>query len=150
MTTRTNPAAGALQAANALRRSVSHLARHLRTLRADHGVSLGKVSLLARLHRAGRPMTATELAARERLQPQSLTRLIADLEQRGLIRRTPDEADRRHLWIDIAPKGSELLRSDARRQNAWLARAMAERLTPAERDTLRAAAALLERLADED
>ena len=149
MTTRTNPAAGALQAANALRRSVSHLARHLRTLRADH-MSLGKVSLLARLHRAGRPMTATQLAARERLQPQSLTRLIADLEQRGLIRRTPDESDRRHLWIDIAPKGSELLRADARRQNAWLARAMAERLTPAERDTLHAAAALLERLADED
>ncbi|HEY1613246.1 MAG TPA: MarR family transcriptional regulator [Rhizomicrobium sp.] len=139
----------ALVVANALRRSVTRMARRLRSLRKDHGVSGAKLSLLGRLHRAGRPMTAVELARLEHLQPQSLTRIIADLDQLGLIQRRPDMQDRRQLLIETTAKGEALLAMDALQQNAWLAMAMSAGLSAAERDLLRIAAELMDRLSDE-
>jgi DNA-binding MarR family transcriptional regulator len=91
-------------------------------------------------------MTASDLAQIERLQPQSVTRLIADLEERGLIRRKQDAGDRRQFLLAITSEGHDLLAEDARRQNMWLARKMAETLTPAEREILGIAAGLMERL----
>ncbi len=144
------PSAEVLTTANALRRSVARMGRRLRALRADHGVSGAKLSLLARLHRAARPLTAVELARFERLQPQSLTRIIADLDELGLIRRRPDALDRRQILIETTAKGEALLAMDALQQNAWLSTAMLANLSAAERDILRIAADLMDRLADED
>ena len=136
-------------AATKVRRSVTHLARRLRGLRSDHGISGSKLAILGWLFRAGTPMTATDLARLERLQPQSLTRIIAELDEQGLIRRTPDEADRRQIHIEITLAGQELLIIDAYRQNRWLTEVMASKLTRAEREILAIAADLLEKLADE-
>lgn len=140
--------AGALLLANELRRGVASLARRLRAERAPHGVAATKLSLLGRLARADAPLTASALAGLERLQPQSLTRIIAELEQEKLIRREPDELDRRALLIEVTERGRQLLAEDARRQNRWLAMAMAQALTPAEMRMLGLAAELLEQLAD--
>jgi len=139
-----------LRDANALRRSSGALLRRLRAMRVEHGVSGSKLSVLGWLERAHRPLTASRLAELERLQPQSLTRIIAELERAGFIRRREDDADRRQLLIEITPKGNDLLVQDARRQNRWLAEAMAKELTPAERDVLRIAAGLLDRLTTEN
>jgi DNA-binding MarR family transcriptional regulator len=136
-----------LQAANVLRRSVLGLTRQLRSIRAEHGVSAAKLGLLARLERAGQPMTASDIAPLQRLQPQSLTRLIADLEARGLIRRKRDEHDRRQFLIEVTPEGHELLARDAHLQCVWLSEAMTRSLTSAERAMLTVAAQLLEVLA---
>jgi DNA-binding MarR family transcriptional regulator len=134
-----------LAIAHATRRSTLALARQLRRMRSDHGISAAKLALLSRLERLGRPMTASDLAQIERLQPQSITRLIADLEEKGLLKRTQDPVDRRQFLLAITPRGHDLLAEDAGRQNAWLARRMAETLTPAERDLLAIAARLMER-----
>jgi len=139
----------ALRAADHIRRSVGDLSRLMRALRDDHGVSASKLSALGRLHRAGRPLAAVELARLERLQPQSLTRIIAELEKDGFIVRTRNEKDRRQLDIAISDKGSALLTRDALRQNAWLAQAMAEKLTPAERAILSLNAELIDRLSNQ-
>jgi len=92
-------------------------------------------------------MTATDLARLERLQ--SLTRIIAELDERGLIRRTPAEEDRRQVLIEITQAGRELLVVDAYRQNQWLTETLAARLTKAEREILGIAAELLDKLASE-
>jgi DNA-binding MarR family transcriptional regulator len=97
----------------------------------------------------GTPMTATDLARLERLQPQSLTRIIAELDEQGLIRRTPDAADGRQLLIEITQAGKDLLVVDAYRQNQWLMEAMAAKMTRAEREILAIAADLLDKLAGE-
>jgi DNA-binding MarR family transcriptional regulator len=136
--------------ASATRRSITRMARCLRQLRSPHEVSGSKLSLLGRLFRAARPMTATDLAHIEHLQPQSLTRIIADLEEGGLIHRREDEKDRRQLLIEITPKGCDLLIQDAQRQNAWLVQMMTTQLTRAEREILRISSELLDQLADED
>jgi DNA-binding MarR family transcriptional regulator len=138
----------ALETADVLRRSVLGLARQLRLIRAEHGVSGAKLRLLSRLERAGGPMTASDLAPLQRLQPQSLTRLIADLEARGLIHRKRDEGDRRQFLIEITPEGHDLLARDAELQSEWLSEAMAKSLTSAERAMLPVAAQLLELLAE--
>ncbi|HTV50610.1 MAG TPA: MarR family transcriptional regulator [Steroidobacteraceae bacterium] len=142
------PTGAAVPVANELRRGVASLARRLRGMRAPHGIAATKLSLLGRLARAHHPLTASELAALERLQPQSLTRIIAELEEQGLIRREPDQLDRRALLIEATERGRQLLIEDARRQNRWLATVMAQTLTAAEIRLLGIAAELLEQLAD--
>lgn len=139
-----------IEAANVLRRALADVGRRLRSLRADHGISPAKLSLLGRLVRAGRPMTATELASLERLQPQSLTRVIAGLEADGLIARKPNGTDRRQIDISLTERGRTLIRRDAVAQNAWLAEAIDQRLSPTEQAVLMLAADLLDRLTDHD
>ena len=139
-----------IQAADNVRRGVASLSRQLRRMRADHGVSAAKLSVLGQLYRAGRDVTAVDLARWERLQPQSLTRIIAELEERGLIARRQDEDDRRQMLITITEGGRALLYHDARQQTAWLAEAMDRRLTVTEQGLLRLAAGLLDKLTDGD
>jgi DNA-binding MarR family transcriptional regulator len=94
------------------------------------------------------PLTVTALATKERVQPQSLTRTLADLEESKLIIRRQDQVDRRQSLTEITSAGEDLLRNDARRQATWLALAMSSVLTPAEREVLRVAAQLMRQLAD--
>ena len=132
--------------ASTLRHSTAALSRRLRALRADHGISASKLSVLGWLARARRPLTASELAQLERLQPQSLTRVLAELEEAALIHRHEDASDRRRQLIGVTIKGLELLAEDVRRQTRWLAESMSSKLTGAERDLLLIAAALFDRL----
>jgi DNA-binding MarR family transcriptional regulator len=133
--------------AGMLRQGMSRLGRRLRAERVGHGLSLSRLSLLNLLARNG-PMTASAMAAAERLQPQSLTRMLSRLENDGLIVRSPDDVDRRQVRIDITREGMAVLDEDTDRREAWLAKAMAERLTPTKCELLRLAAGLMERLAD--
>ena len=63
-------------------------------------------------------MSAAELAARERIRPQSLTRLVAQLEQSGYIKRRDDESDGRRVLIDITTSGKDVLIRDVRQRDA--------------------------------
>jgi DNA-binding MarR family transcriptional regulator len=139
----------ALRAADTLRRTLTRIHRQLRRLRADHGVSPSKLMILSQLMRAGVPLAAVDLARLERLQPQSLTRIIAELETRGLVTRRPSETDRRQVLIDITPAGCDLLITDARQQSAWLAAAIDTKLSGTEQGLLMLAVPLLARLVGE-
>lgn len=105
------------------------------------------LGILAHLYRRG-PMTPGALAAAERLQPQSLTRTLARLERQRLIARRADEQDRRRSVLALTDAGRQALVQDMRQRDSWLADAMAQQLTAAERDLLRIAAELMDRLAD--
>lgn len=127
-------------------RGVLRLARRLRIEAPAGGLSTAALGLLATLHREG-PMPGVALAEAEGLQPQSLTRLLAALVTGGMIERTPDPADRRNLIIAITPNGRRSLRGAMQARRRWLADALADRLSGAERDTLIAASELMLRLA---
>lgn len=133
--------------ATSILRGVLRLGRRLRAERPDGTTSLSALSILATLHRRG-PMVAVALAAEERLQPQSLTRLIAGLERDGLIERTPNEADRRALVIAPTRQGLAVLAADMSARRRWLERAMTAALTDEERDTLVRASHIMLKLAD--
>ena len=86
---------------------------------------------------------------RERVQRPTATRLIAGLEERGLVGRTADPGDRRSSLIAVTPEGAALLRELRTRKDAFLARRL-NALPPEDRDTLARAAALLDRLLEEE
>jgi len=131
------------EAATLIVRAVLSLGRRLRTEGPEGSISLSALSILATLYRVG-SVPAVRLAAEERLQPQSLTRLIAGLERDGLIVRTPGETDRRELTIHLTARGLETLAADIRARRHWLERAMAATLTEDESATLlRASEAML-------
>lgn len=86
-----------------------------------------------------------ELAARELVQPPSMTRVVNDLERRGFVRRYDNPADRRQALVSLTERGREVLLSNRRRRNDWLARRIAA-LDPAEREILRQAVPILEKV----
>jgi DNA-binding MarR family transcriptional regulator len=122
------------------------LGRRLRMERPETEVTSAELSVLGLLHQA--PMSAGELARAERVQPQSLTRILAALEERGEIGRHPDPADRRRSVLSITESGRALLLADVAQRDRWLAMAMAEQLSVAETVLLTMAGELMERLAE--
>jgi DNA-binding MarR family transcriptional regulator len=131
--------------ASMLRISIMRLARRLRTERTDETLTLSQLAVLGTLDRHG-PMTLGELAAHERVQPPSMTRIVSGLEERRLVVRDQHLADRRLVIVRLTAEASALLAVDRRRRDAWLARRVRE-LTPDEHETLRRAAPVLEKLA---
>lgn len=131
--------------ASALRLAVMRLARRMRAERADTSLTLSQLAALATLERHG-AMTPRDLAAAERVQPPSLTRLAASLEEQGLITRTPHASDGRRVLLAVSASGVALLREDRRRREAWLAQQLAG-LEPEERAVLKHATTVLDRLA---
>lgn len=130
-----------------LRSAVSTLARRLRTQHPADDMGTTEMVILGRLLRVG-SSGAAELARGEGLQPQSITRALRSLEDRGLVRRGTDDADRRRAVIEITAKGEARLRAALFGRITWLSRALEGRFTPEERATLRAAAKLMQRLAE--
>jgi len=134
--------------ATALRISVSRLARRLRAERLAKGLEPGlsdtQLAALAALERHG-AMTPGELAEHEKVQPPSMTRVIAVLEERGLVRRAPHETDRRQVVLTATEQGTTVVQQARRLREAWLAKRLRE-LTPQERALLRQAAPILEKL----
>ncbi|MFC3998536.1 MarR family transcriptional regulator [Nocardiopsis sediminis] len=127
-----------------LRVAVSRLARRLRAQRPDASLSLGQSAVLFTLARHGQ-MTPGALADQEKVQPPSMTRIIAALEERGMVRRTKHPDDQRRQLVDLTDEGRALVRADTRRREAWLAQRLIE-LTAEEKETLRKAAEILDRL----
>jgi DNA-binding MarR family transcriptional regulator len=135
--------------ATTMRISISRLARRLRVERLGLGetesvLSDIQLAALAALERH-ESMTPGELAEHEKVQPPSMTRVIAVLEERGLVRRTPHATDRRQVVLTVTPEGSDLVQRVRRRREAWLAQRMQE-LVPEELEILRAAAPILEKI----
>jgi DNA-binding MarR family transcriptional regulator len=130
-----------------LRLVVARTARRLRQeVSAD--LSPSTISALASIDRHG-PLTPSELAAHERVQRPTVTRVLARLEELGLIERAPDPADRRSSLISTSAEGRALLRGQRSRKDLYLARRLAT-LEPDELATLDRAAAILERMLDEE
>ena len=134
------------QLASALRIAMMRVARRLRTAQADETLTLSQISALASLDRHG-PCSPSALAEIERVQPPSMTRVIAALEERGLAVRAPHETDRRQSVLALSEAGRALLDETRRRRHAWLARCL-EELPEADRAVLRAALPVLERLGE--
>ena len=115
--------------AHRLRPVIARLARRMRQqaggdLSPTQGAALHTVACHG-------PLTPSELAAREQIQRPTATRVLARLEEAGLVARTADPADRRSSLVATTPAGVALLASVRHRKDAYLAQRL-ERLSPAE------------------
>jgi DNA-binding MarR family transcriptional regulator len=125
-------------------RGATGLAQRMRAERPRDGTTLSMISVLSHLYREG-SATAGRLAALQRVEPQTMTRTLARLEEDGLISRRPDESDRRQVRIELTEAGRDRFMADVRPRVEWLAAAM-ESLSPTEREVLRLAGTLMESL----
>lgn len=114
----------------------------------ETGLSQGAISALGTVTRCG-PVTLGRLAELERVQPPSMTKIVARLEEEGLVVREIDPDDRRVARVRSTPAAAEVLAELRSRRNEYLAARLAE-LSPAELATLEAALPALERLAELD
>ncbi len=113
------------QLASTLRLSLLRAARRLRAQRVNTTATLSQLSALATICKSG-PLSAGEIAAIERVQPPSMTKILASLEQAGWIERTSQPEDRRQSIIAITPAGRDLLAEETRARDEWLAKRLVE------------------------
>ena len=118
----------------------------IRRLRAEYRFSLTQAAVLRRLEQEG-PQYIGELAAAERVRPQSMSQTLAELEAENLIMRSPDESDGRRIRVTLTQLGLEAMTQERARRDGWLSRAIAE-LTAEERGVLAGAVDLLRRLSE--
>lgn len=131
--------------ASRLRLAVVRLNRRLRAQRADNEVSLTQISALSSLYKCG-PMTPGQLAAREGVQPPSMTRVIAALEGLEYVERSPHPTGGRQAIVTLTKEGQDYVRTTISRREMWLDQRLAE-LTDEERRVLSKAAEIIERMA---
>jgi DNA-binding MarR family transcriptional regulator len=133
--------------ASSLRPSLLRLTRLVRNQRVDMSITLTQLSAIYTLRKHG-PMSAGELATCEKVQPPSMTKVLANLEERGLVRRDVHPADRRQAIIAITDDGVALLESEQRSRDLWLTRRLGA-LTADERALLHRVVPILDKLAEQ-
>jgi DNA-binding MarR family transcriptional regulator len=136
--------------ASRLRLAVARLSRRIRQQAAATGDELtaSAQATLATVEHRG-PVSLGELAAVEQVQPPSMTRIIARLEEWGYVLRAVDPTDRRIARVAITDDGRELLARSRTRKDVFLAQRVAG-LSDADRARLQRALPILEHLLDDE
>lgn len=132
-------------AVNSLRSAVMRLSRRLKHQRVDESLSPTEMSVLGTLSLCG-SATPGELARKEHVQPPSMTRIVALLEAKGLVRLEPHPEDRRQKVVTKTEQAEAMLAESRAKRNAFLA-TLVDGLDEDEWAKLRAAAPVLEKLA---
>ncbi|MHB1444769.1 MAG: MarR family winged helix-turn-helix transcriptional regulator [Acidimicrobiales bacterium] len=135
-----------LETISRVRLCVLRLSRRLRQ-NAAAGVTPSQLAVLSTLDLHG-PMTLGDLAAHEGVQPPSVTRMVDALEKSALVKRTESATDRRAVLAELTTQGRGAMEAIRQRRDAWLAERMG-RLSPPEREALKAALPVLEALAED-
>jgi DNA-binding MarR family transcriptional regulator len=133
--------------ASALRLSLLRAARRIRSQRVNTAATLSQLSALATVRKRG-PLSAGEVASIERVQPPSMTKILAALEASGWVQRAAHPDDRRQSIISITPAGRALLEAETRARDEWLSERLVE-FSEAELQVLRDAVTVLDRLGSE-
>ncbi len=141
MTTRTTVDAARLRLA------LMRIARRLRQA-GSTGITPSQLSALATLDRSG-PVPLRDLAAAEKVGPSTLTRIVAALEDQGLLERVVDPSDRRVTLASITPAGRTLL-TQARDSGTRLLAERIAALDPADAEAVAVALPVLEALLGDD
>lgn len=132
-------------AARDLRVVISRVRRRAKDASDNLELTPSQMSVLSRLGQDGAASTS-DLAAAERVRPQSMAATLGVLDERGLIQRRPDPDDGRRQLVSLSESGLEAFRGGRQARQEWLSRTMQDSFTEAELATINEALALLQRL----
>ncbi|MEV5016607.1 MarR family winged helix-turn-helix transcriptional regulator [Streptomyces sp. NPDC053780] len=138
------PTSEAAAIAAELRTAMGKLTRRVKH---EDRIPLGQVAVLGALDRAG-AMTTSDLAADQRVRPQSMARAVGLLMEKDLVTRRAHPTDGRKTLVELSDAGRAALEAERTRRAGWLAQAIDAGLDEEERALLARSTALLERLAD--
>jgi DNA-binding MarR family transcriptional regulator len=136
--------ASAVQAASQVRVVFGRVKRRLKELAEQDDLTPSQSSVLSRIDKEG-PASASELAAAERVRPQSMAAILAALRAADLIQRHPDPQDGRRQVVSLTTSGRHRLQGDRKVRQEWLAQTLQDHCTEDERQTVLAGLALLDR-----
>jgi DNA-binding MarR family transcriptional regulator len=138
------PGAATAALADQLHSAAIHLLRRLRREDDASGLPAPQLSALSVIVFGG-PVTLGALAAAEQVRPPTITKLVATLEDAGLVAREIDLDDRRVVRVSATAKGTRLLHDGRQRRVATLAATLGG-LSVADRARLARAMPVLERV----
>ncbi|TPW33143.1 MarR family transcriptional regulator [Martelella alba] len=129
----------------ALQAAMRQIRRRLRDEVDRGGLTPSQTSVIVRLDREG-AATMSELARAEGITAQSMSAVIAKLNDQGFLDRRADPEDGRQQLLSLSAKAASWLGQDRARRESWLATVLAERFSDKERQQLVDAIRLLERI----
>ncbi|MCW2984154.1 MAG: MarR family transcriptional regulator [Conexibacter sp.] len=122
------------------------LGRVVRRLRAEPGPPVPVLAVLGLLEREG-PASVSDLAATQRMRPQSMAQTVKELEASGWVARRPDPDDGRRAFVELTDAGREKILASRAAREDWLAETLARDFDAADRARLHDALELLDRIA---
>jgi DNA-binding MarR family transcriptional regulator len=128
--------------------SIGLLVRRARAAAASNELSWTETAVLKRIASEG-PSTTADLARAQGMRPQSMRTIIATLEERNMVQRTPHATDGRQVNIALTPKGAAAQKRAGDAKRTWLAQTISQ-LDEHERKTLFAAGKIIKRLTEGD
>jgi DNA-binding MarR family transcriptional regulator len=120
----------------------------IRRLRRENLFPMNQASVLGRLDRCG-SQSVSDLAAAERVRPQSMAQTVGDLEADELVERKPDPDDRRRALVILTAAGKSRIEADRRAREGWLVKAF-EEMPEADLAAIERTVEILRRVADAD
>lgn len=131
--------------AGRLRLLVGRLARQLRAHPTVDRLTPTQLATLSSVDRYG-PLRIGDLAAREGIVAATMTRIVAVLEEQGLVQRRPDPVDGRAWQVQLSEEGAAMLAQLRSQRTGYFATRL-DRCTPEQRAAIAAALPVLESLA---
>jgi DNA-binding MarR family transcriptional regulator len=123
------------------------LGRMVRRVRKEPGPPSHMLIVLSRIDREG-PAGVSDLAASQKMRPQSMAQTVKEMESAGLVTRRPDPDDGRRAFVELTPHGRKTLKDTRAAREDWLAQALDGELDERERQVVREALGLLARIAE--
>ncbi|MFC6646124.1 MarR family winged helix-turn-helix transcriptional regulator [Granulicella cerasi] len=130
-----------------LRATIGRLKRRLQEQSGASDLTSSQITVLVRLDKEG-PATASALARAEKMRPQSMSAILASLEEAGMVVGSADPHDGRKTLISLTKLCKRWIDVGRAARQDWLTRAVREHLSPAEQKRVAAALPLIKRLAE--
>ena len=148
MSSRTPQPALARTLATEIRATFRKLKQRMREQGGDNDLTPSQASVLLRLEQQG-PTTVSSLARAEGMRPQSMSAIVAPLQESGLLRGAPDPSDGRQTLMSLTPKCLKWLQQSRAARQDWLTTTITQKLSVHEQEKLHAALDLLSRLVED-
>ncbi|MEZ2347969.1 MarR family winged helix-turn-helix transcriptional regulator [Terriglobus sp. RCC_193] len=131
--------------ATEMRTTLGHLKRKLRQHSEQHELTPSQIAVVLRLEKDG-PTTVSSLARSERMRPQSMSAVIAPLQEMGFITGTADPNDGRKTLMSLTKVCRKKIDSGRTARQDWLAQEIQQKFSLQEQKKLSSAIQLLARL----
>jgi DNA-binding MarR family transcriptional regulator len=126
--------------------------RKLKLRVREHGggndLTPSQASVLHRLEQEG-ALTVSSLARAEGMRPQSMSAIVAPLQESGLVSGAPDPSDGRQTLMSLTPKCLKWIQEGRAARQDWIAAIISKKLSVAEQEKLHEAFVLLARLVED-